>query len=73
MTIARNSKGLVDALFDVIDKLNAKEIDSEHARAISHTARSIVNVAELELEYRKFTTDVHVPLSSLAIEAIESK
>ena len=27
--VTRNSKGLVDALFDNIDNLNAKKIDSE--------------------------------------------
>ena len=51
--VKRTSSGLVEALFDVIDKLNNKEIDAEHARAVSHTARSIVQIARLELEYRK--------------------
>lgn len=52
--LVRSSKGLVDALFDSIDSLNARKIDSEHARAISHTARAIVSIASLELEARKF-------------------
>jgi hypothetical protein len=52
--VKRTSTGLVDTLFDAIDKLNRKEIDAEHARALSHTARSIVAIARLELEYRQF-------------------
>jgi hypothetical protein len=53
VAVKRSSSGLVDALFDCIDKLNAKEIDAEHARAVSHTARSIVQIAKLEMEYRE--------------------
>ena len=55
--VQRTSHGLIDALFNVIDQLNARQIDAEHARAISHTAKTIVNVAALELEYRKFASD----------------
>lgn len=70
--LTRTSHGLVDALFDSIDRLNAKEIDPEHARAISHTAKTIVAIANLELEVRKFR-DAHQgsnkgELSSLTIE-----
>jgi len=53
VVVKRTTNGLVDALFDCIDKLNAKEIDAEHARAVSHTARSIVQIAKLEMEYRE--------------------
>lgn len=69
--IVRSSTGLVDALFSSIDKLNAKEIDPEHARAISHTAKTIVNVARLELEYRKFANEGNAAtkLISLTIDA----
>lgn len=68
--ISRSSSGLVSALFDTIDKLNAKEIDAEQARAISHTAKTIVSVASLELEYRKISAGAEAqPLSSLAIES----
>jgi hypothetical protein len=68
--IERNMQGLVDALFNSIDRLNNKEIDAEQARAISHTAKTIVSVAALELEYRKWAGSdgrlVH-PLESLVI------
>jgi hypothetical protein len=67
--VQRTSHGLVDALFNVIDRLNAKEIDAEHARAISHTAKTIVSVAALELECRKFASEGGgAKLISLAIE-----
>ena len=67
--IVRSSHGLVDALFSTIDKLNAKEIDAEHARAISHTARSIVSIARLELEFREFEkVNGQNKLTSLVIE-----
>jgi hypothetical protein len=71
--IERSSQGLVAALFDTIDRLNRKEIDAEQARAISHTARTIVTVASLELEFRKWSeSDATVaPLKSLQIEAPE--
>lgn len=55
--VVRTSKGLVDALFDTIDKLNSQEIDPEHARAIAHSARGIVGIAQLELEFRKWQKD----------------
>jgi hypothetical protein len=60
---------LVDALFDTIDRLNSKHIDAEQARAISHTARTIVTVATLELEFRKWAENEgrSEPLKSLAI------
>ena len=70
--IARTSRGLVDALFETIDRLNNKEIDAEQARAISHTARTIVATASLELEYRKWELDsgtLAEPLKSLDIDA----
>ena len=70
VAIKRTFQGLVDALFTVIDRLNAKEIDAEHARAISYTAKTIVNVAALELEYRRFVTEegAQPQLTSLSIE-----
>jgi hypothetical protein len=54
--VERTMHGLVDALFNSIDRLNNNEIDAEQARAISHTAKTIVSVAALELEYRKWTS-----------------
>jgi hypothetical protein len=53
MAVTRTSTGLVNALFDTIDKLNDKKITPEEARAVSHTARSIVGVAHLELKARQ--------------------
>lgn len=71
LQVKRTTGGLVDALFETIDRLNAKEIDAEQARAISHTAKTIVSVAALELEYRKFTqTDnSSMGLGALTIDA----
>jgi hypothetical protein len=51
--VVRTSHGLVDALFDSIDRLNGKKITPEEARAVSHTARSIVSIAHLELKARQ--------------------
>jgi hypothetical protein len=51
--VERTSRGLVEGLFDAIDNLNQKKIDPEHARALAHTARTIVGVAALELEFMK--------------------
>lgn len=72
LPVTRNSKGLVDTLFDTIDRLNRKEIPAEHARAVAHTARAIVGIATLELEARKFARDAEpdgMKLISLDIEA----
>lgn len=70
MSVKRTTTGLVDILFSTIDKLNAKEIDAEHARAISHTAKTIVGVAHLELEYRKFQqTSPGNELSSISVDS----
>ena len=75
--VVRTSKGLVDALFDSIDALNSKKIDAEHARALSHTARAIVNIATLELEFRRYkegsATQTAEQLKSLTIEDAEKK
>lgn len=69
--VVRNSKGLVDTLFDSIDKLNRREIDSEHARAISHTARAIVSIAALEIDFRRFNRDGHAEIDGLKSLVIE--
>jgi hypothetical protein len=68
--VERTMHGLVEALFSSIDRLNNKEIDAEQARAISHTAKTIVSVAALELEYRKWVSaepSLSEPLESLVI------
>jgi hypothetical protein len=65
----RTSAGLVDTLFDAIDNLNAKKIDTEHARALAHTARAIVAIASLELDFRRLQETNPAPLRSLTIEA----
>jgi hypothetical protein len=68
--ITRSARGLVDALFNTIDRLNAREIDSEHARAVSHTAKSIVAVARLELDHKRYEADVgKTSITSLQIES----
>lgn len=74
-TITRSSKGLVDALFDTIDNLNAKRITPEEARAISHSARAIVGIASLEIEAHRLMIDSNneKPLKSLVIEHHESQ
>ncbi len=68
--VTRSARGLVDALFTTIDRLNAKQIDAEEARAVSHTARTIVQIARLELEVRKHQVDNDdaVPLLTLQVE-----
>ena len=71
--VIRSTSGLVDALFDTVDRLNAKEIDAETARAVSHTARSIVSVARLELEFRQFAATGGPPLTSIKVPTIEAK
>lgn len=65
--IKRSSNGLVDALFDCIDRMNKKEIDAEQARAVSHTARTIVQIARLEMEFRQASEKIK--LVSLAIDS----
>lgn len=67
--VIRNSKGLVDTLFNTIDRLNANEINAEHARAVSHTAKTIVGIARLEMEFRKGLADNGLKLTSLIIDA----
>lgn len=72
VAVKRTTSGLVDALFNTIDRLNKKEIDAEDARAISHTAKTIVSVAHLELEYRKFTADQAPASQGLGALTIDS-
>ena len=70
LPIKRTSTGLVDAMFTAIDRLNSREIDAEHARALSHTARSIVQIARLEMEYRQYASELgdRAKLISLEID-----
>lgn len=65
--VERSPKGLVDALFDSIDKLNAGLSTAEEARAVAHTARSIVGVARLELEAISLRQKLgsNIPISAL--------
>lgn len=48
--VERTPRGLADALFDSMDKLNAGTSSVEECRAIANTARVIVGVARLEIE-----------------------
>ena len=66
--VTRSSQGLVAALFDVIDRLNEKKITPEEARAVSHTARTIVGVAHLELAARQLEGGAG-QINSLLIDA----
>jgi hypothetical protein len=67
--VVRSSTGLVDALFDSIDRLNNKEVTAEEARAVSHTAKSIVAIARLEMDFIKLSKDNKTDgLKSLVIE-----
>jgi hypothetical protein len=71
--VTRTSKGLVETLFQAIDDLNSRKIEAEHARAISHTARTIVGIASLELEVRKFNKDTGQESSALKSLTIEGE
>jgi hypothetical protein len=67
--VTRTSAGLVNAMFDTIDGLNNKTIDPEHARAVSHSARTIVQIARLELEARQSAVNTdQLKLISLSID-----
>lgn len=70
--VTRTSAGLVEAMFDSLDKLNTKSITPEEARAFSHTAKTIVAIAHLELESKKIRSQILTEngeaLTSLLIE-----
>ena len=53
----RSPKGMVDAMFDAIDDMVAKEMTAEEVRAISHTCKTVVNVARLEADIRKMKAE----------------
>jgi hypothetical protein len=48
--IDRSPKGLVEALFNSLDGLNAGVKSADDVRATAHTARSIVSIARLEMD-----------------------
>lgn len=48
--VERSPKGLVDALFNSLDNLNSGAQSADDVRAVCHTARSIVNIARLEMD-----------------------
>lgn len=70
LTIERNPKGLVDALFDSIDAVRTKQMTPEESRAISHSCRSIVNVARMEMDYLKMRSEslTHDDLKSISFD-----
>lgn len=48
--VERTPRGLVNALFNSLDNLNAGTQSADDVRAVCHTARSIVNIARLEMD-----------------------
>lgn len=48
--VERSPRGLVQALFNSLDALNAGTQSADDVRAVCHTARSVVNVARLEMD-----------------------
>jgi len=80
--IERSPRGLVEALFNSLDGLNAGVKSADDVRATAHTARSIVGVARLEMDATRLseTLGKRVEFASLPglgarahIEKIESK
>lgn len=59
--IERSPKGMVDALFDSMDRMMNKEMTPEEGRAISHTVRSVVTVTRLEMDFRKQSAELGGP------------
>jgi hypothetical protein len=53
----RNIKGLRDALFDTLEKLNDKDnpLDLDRARTICSVATAITNTAKVEVQFMKET------------------
>jgi len=60
--VERSPKGLAEALFNSLDALNAGTQSAEDARAVSHTARTVVNLARLEMDAEKLSSDLARPL-----------
>lgn len=50
-----NITGLRDILFDTLRGLKNKEIDIEHAKAISDTAQVVINSAKVEVDHARHT------------------
>ncbi len=65
--VERSPRGLVGALFNSLDNLNAGTQSADDVRAICHTARSIVNIARLEMDAARLaeTLGKRVEFSSL--------
>ena len=53
-TIKRNSKGLVNLLFDELEDLNSGRSTPQQARAKASMANSIIAVSRLEMDYARF-------------------
>lgn len=56
--IERSPKGLADAMFDAIDKLNDGIFSAEDTRAMAITGRTITGIARLELDAKKFAEQI---------------
>jgi len=65
--VERSPRGLVNALFNSLDALNSRTQSAEEVRALSHTARSIVNIARLEMDAARLAESLgkRVEFSSL--------
>jgi len=55
--VERSPKGLTDALFDAMDRLNNGLATHEEARAVAHTARAIIGIARLEMDAAKMSKE----------------
>jgi hypothetical protein len=71
--VERSPRGLVDALFDSLDKLNNGDQSADDVRAVCHTARSIVSVARLEIEAARLASDLGKPVEIGALPGLNSK
>lgn len=65
--VERSPRGLVEALFNSLDGLNAGVRTADEVRAVAHTARSIANIARLEMDAVRLSESLgkKVPFSSL--------
>lgn len=57
IAIARNTKGLRDHLFSVLEKLSTGKITPQEAKAAAQIAQQIHNTARLDIDAARFVSE----------------
>ena len=71
MTIERTTKGLAEALFDELERLESGEVTPQHARSFASIASQVCSVSKLEMDFARFVSDDRATTSNKVGSALK--